>query len=55
MPSAQGPRHTDIITENSQDIDFPPKITCVRNFRNSLFQKRSVFDFLGCFENYFRR
>ena len=39
----------------STDIDFPPKITCVRNFRNSLSQKRSVFDFLGCFENYFRR
>ena len=33
---------------------FPPKITCVRNFRNSLFQKRAVFDFLGCFKNYFR-
>ena len=30
-----------------------PKITCVRNFRNSLFQKRSVFDFLGCFEKLF--
>ena len=23
--------------------------------RNSLFQKRSLFDFLGCFTNYFRR
>ena len=36
-------------------IDFPPKIMCVRNFRNSLLQKMTVFDFLGCFKNYFRR
>ena len=32
---------------------FLTKLTCVRYFRNSPFQKRSVFDFLGCFENYF--
>ena len=32
---------------------FPPKITCVYNFKNALFQKRAVFDFLVCFKNYF--
>ena len=32
---------------------FPPKLTRVRNFRNALFQKWAVFDFLGCFKNYF--
>ena len=35
---------------DKRDNDFPPKITCVRNFRNSLSQKRSVFDFLECFK-----
>ena len=35
-------------TKRLMDIDFPPKVTCVRNFRNSLFKKRPVFDFLGC-------
>ena len=36
------------------DIDFPPKITFVRNFRNSLFLKRAVLDFFWMFKNYFR-
>ena len=31
---------------------FPAENDLCCNFRNSLFQKRSVFDFLGCFENY---
>ena len=29
------------------------EITCVRNVRNSLFRKRAVFDFLGCFKKLF--
>ena len=31
------------------DIDFPPKITCVRNFRNSLFKKKVSVRFFRMF------
>ena len=45
---------TQIGQTDKRTLIFLPKITCVRNFRNSLFSKRAVFDFLGCFKNYFR-
>ena len=39
-------------TDKRTSAGFPPKITCVRNFRNSFSRKMAVFDFLGCFKKY---
>ena len=41
----QSQHYSHFLGTNLMFIDFSPKITCVCNFRNSLFKKMAVFNF----------